>query len=87
MEKGKKAILRAALTAASVGLLVEFWHLGIVIFLLVGVPISLVALGVAGGARPPWKIPAKDIFLYLAISIALVLGIVAYAEYTSRITK
>ena len=86
-KEGKTAILRTALTIASIGVLVVSWHFGIVTFLLVGIPISLVTLGVAGGARLPWKIPARDMLLYLAISIALVLGILAYAAYSGRIAK
>jgi hypothetical protein len=48
---------------------------------LVGIPAVLVASAVAGGARSPTKIPLRDAILYLGISIAIVVGVLAYAMY------
>jgi hypothetical protein len=36
-------------------------------------------LYVAGGGRVPWKISWKDYLLYIAISVALVVGIILHA--------
>ena len=55
---------------ASIAVMVWSWHFGIMVFLLVGMPIAAVGLAVAGGARAPWKIPARDYVLYLAIALA-----------------
>jgi hypothetical protein len=49
--------------------------------LLVGIPAVLVASAVGGGARSPTKIPLRDALLYVGISVAIVVGIVAYAVY------
>jgi len=71
------------LTIASIAVILWSWHFGVIVFLLVGMPIATVGLAVAGGARPPWRIPARDYLLYLAIAVVLVLGILAYAKYSA----
>ncbi len=47
----------------------------------VGIPALLVACGLAGGARLPSKVPFRDVFLYVCVSVAIVVGILVYALY------
>jgi len=42
----------------------------------------LVASGIAGGARLPWKIPLRDTLAYIAISVATVIAVIVYAYLT-----
>lgn len=59
----------------------QFGGIGI---LFIGIVAFLVACGIAGGARMPFSIPAKDMLLYIGISIALVIGIVLYAFHAAH---
>jgi hypothetical protein len=74
---------RVAITAAGIVVLFESLRFGNAAFFLVGIPAFLVAGGIAGGARLPWRIPARDTLLYVAISVALVLGTIAYAVHAN----
>ena len=64
------------LGACSVG---TFWCESV---FFVGIPAMLVASGIAGGARLPWKIPLRDTLAYIAISVATVIAVIVYAYLT-----
>lgn len=59
----------------------QFGGIGI---LFIGIVAFLVACGIAGEARMPFRIPAKDMLLYIGISIVLVIGIALYAFHAAH---
>jgi hypothetical protein len=71
----------AIVTFAGFAVLIASTKFGAAAVFLVGIPATLVACAVAGGARSPTKIPLRDAILYVGISVAIVVGIVVYAMY------
>ena len=79
----RKAGQTLSLTIVSITVMLWSWHFGVMPFLLVGTPIVTLRLAVAGGARAPWKIPAKDYLLYFVIALGLAFGVFACAKYAA----
>jgi len=71
----------AVITFAGFVVLIASARFGTAALFFVGIPTMLVACGVAGGARSPMKIPLSDAILYVAISVAIVVGIAVYVVY------
>ncbi len=71
----------ALITLAGLAVLIACSQLGTGALLFVGIPAMLVASAIAGGARPPTKIPLSDAVLYVGISVAIVIGIAVYVLY------
>jgi len=71
----------AIITFTGWAVLIASAKFGTAAVFLVGIPATLVASAVAGGARSPTKIPLRDAILYVGISIAIVVGTLVYAMY------
>ncbi len=83
-EQRKKTRYRLAVTAVGVIVLFICVNFGSAATVLIGIPALLVACGIAAGARLPHKIPLRDRLLYVAISVALVAGIVVWAFHSAH---
>jgi hypothetical protein len=81
-EQRKTTRYRLAVTAVGVIVLFTCVNFGSAATVFVGIPALLVACGIAAGARLPYKIPFRDTLLYVAISVALVAGIVVWAFHS-----
>jgi len=69
------------ITFAGFAVLIASERFGTAALFFVGIPAMLIACGVAGGARSPTKIPLSDVIVYVAISVAIVIGIAVYVVY------
>jgi hypothetical protein len=83
-EQQRKTLYRLAVTAVGVIVLFICVNFGSAATVFVGIPALLVACGIAAGARLPYKIPFRDTLLYVAISVALVAGIVVWAFHSAH---
>jgi hypothetical protein len=75
------------LSVSAIILLLVCANVGAAVLFLVGFPGFIILVGIAGGARMPWKIPGRDAILYLAISIGLVVVIAFVALYEARTNR
>ena len=84
MPKARHPVL---LTAAAFILLLVCSNYGTAVLLFVGFPGFMILVGIAGGARMPSKIPARDTIVYVFISLGVVVAAIllaVYAVHTNR---
>jgi hypothetical protein len=75
------------LSLAAFILLLVCANFGAAVLFLVGFPVFLILVGIAGGARMPSKIPGRDTILYVAISLGLVAVIALLALYAAHTNR
>jgi peptidoglycan/LPS O-acetylase OafA/YrhL len=82
-----KARHPVVLSAAAFILLLVCANYGTAVLFLVGLPGFLILVGIAGGARMPSRIPARDTIVYVFISlgvVAVAILLAVYAVHTNR---
>jgi hypothetical protein len=76
-----------ALTVAGFIFLLACANYGTAALLFVGIPGFLILLGIAGGARMPTKVPARDTLAYVGISVGVVAIVLLLAVYAARTNR